>query len=238
MVILRFALHICANLVGIPLEILILAAMLRGWYRRYPALFVYMAAVFVVSLVETPWYVVGYLDIARYSDRHVWKQYLACYWIDERVLIFLVFVVVLSLIYQATEGARSRRVLRASLAGGTVLFSAIAFWVHYNPTVAPGQWMTAWTSNLYFCAAILDLGLWAMLIGSRAKDSRLLMFSGALGILFTGSAISGSIADFAVAKHSSILSLAGGLVSLLSNLTFLYIWWQVLRAREVVARRS
>jgi hypothetical protein len=124
--------------------------------------------------------------------------------------------------------------MRASVVGGAVVFSAIAFWVHYDPTVARGQWMTAWTSNLYFCAAILDLGLWAMLIGSRAKDSRLLLFSGALGILFAGAAIGGSISDLAVAKRSSALALAGGLVSMLSNLTFLYIWWQALRVRELV----
>src|ERR1035438_2952941 len=102
----RFALDICANLVGIPLEVLIIAAMLRGSYRRYPALFVYMAAVFVVSLVETPLYVVGHLDVVRYSDRHVWKQYLSCYWIDECALIALVFVVVVSLIYQDRKSTR------------------------------------------------------------------------------------------------------------------------------------
>ncbi len=234
----RFALDICANVVGIPLEILIIAAMLRGSYRRYPALFVYMIAVFVVSLVESPFYVVGHLDIVRYADRHVWRQYLKAYWLDERILIALVFVVVLSLIYQATDRSRSRRVIRASVVAGSVLFSAIALWFYYDPTVPPGQWITAWTSKLYFCAAILDLGLWAMLIGSRAKDSRLLMFSGALGILFAGAAIGASISDLAVARRSSALTFAGGLVSILSNLTFLYIWWQALRVREGVERRS
>jgi hypothetical protein len=235
----RFALDICANLVGIPLEVLIIAAMLRGSYRRYPAPFVYMAAVFVVSLLESPLYIVGYLDNLWYSDRHVWSEYLKCYWIDERVLMALVFVVVLSLIYQATEGARSRRVLRASVVCGAVLFSAIAFWAHYDPKVPTGQWMTAWTSNLNFCAAILDLGLWAMLIGSRAKDFRLLMFSGALGILFTGAAIGGSISNLAVAaRHSTALTFAGGLVNIASNLTFLYIWWQALRSRDAAGRHS
>ena len=77
-----------------------------------------------------------------------------------------------------------------------------------------------------------------MLIGSRAKDSRLLMFSGALGILFAGAAIGASISDLAVARRSSALTFAGGLVSILSNLTFLYIWWQALRVREGVERRS
>jgi hypothetical protein len=234
----RFALNICANLVGIPLEILIIAAMLRGSYQRYPALFVYMAAVFVVSLVETPLYILGYVDAAWHSDRRVWTQYLKCYWIDERVLMALVFVVVLSLIYQATERARSRRVLRVSVVCGAVVFSAIAFWAHYDPAVPTGQWMTAWTSNLNFCAAILDLGLWAMLIGSGARDSRLLMFSGGLGILFTGAAISGSISNLAVARHSSALTFAGGVVNIMSNLTFLYVWRQALRAWEAATRQS
>jgi hypothetical protein len=234
----RFALDICANLIGIPLEVLILAAMLRGSYRRYPALFLYMAAVFVVSLVETPMYILGHLDAVRLHDRHVWSQYLKIYWFDERVLMALVFVVVLSLIYQATERSRSRRVLRTSMVSGAVLFSAVAFWVHYDPVVPTGQWMTAWTSNLNFCAAILDLGLWAMLIGSRLKDSRLLLLSGALGILFTGAAIAGSISNLAVTRHSSTLTFAGGLVNIASNLAFLYIWWQALRVREADGRQT
>jgi hypothetical protein len=234
----RIALDICANLVGIPLEVLIIAAMLRGAGRRYPALFVYMAAVFVTSIVETPLYVVGYLDVVRYADRHVWQQYLKCYWIDEPVLMGLVFVVVLSLIYQATERARARRVMRVSVVAGAMLVSAIAFWAHYDPTVATGQWMTAWTSDLNFCAAILDLGLWVMLIGTRARDPRLLMFSGALGILFTGAAISGSISNLAVAKHSTALTFTGGLVNIMSNLTFLYVWWQALRTREAGGAHS
>lgn len=234
----RFALDICANLIGIPLEVLIIAAMLRGSYRRYPALFVYMTAVFVVSLVETPLYIVGHLDAVWYSDRRVWTEYLKCYWIDERVLMALVFVVVLSLLYQATEKARSRRVMRAAMASAAVLFSGVAFWINYDPTVPTGQWVTAWTSNLNFCAAILDLGLWAMLIRSSARDSRLLMFTGALGILFTGAAISGSISNLAIARRSSALTFIAGLVNIGSNLTFLYVWWQALRNREAVVRQA
>jgi hypothetical protein len=212
--------------------------MLRGSYRRYPALFVYMTAVLVVSLVETPLYIVGYLDAVWYRDRRVWTQYLKCYWIDEGIMLALEFVVSLSLIYQATERARSRRAMRASVVCSTVLVYAITFWAHYDPRVPTGQWMNAWTSNLNFYYAILDLGLWAMLIGSGARDSRLLMFSGGLGILFTGAAISGSISNLAVAKRSSALTFAGGLVNIASNLTFLYVWRQALRNGEGARRQS
>src|ERR1039458_3963589 len=120
----RFALNICANLVGIPLEILIIAAMLRGSYRRYPALFVYMSAVFVVSLVETPLYIMGHL----YSHSAWHSQWVKCYYIDERVLMGLVFVAVLSLISQAPEEVRSRRVVRASVVCGAILVAAVTFW--------------------------------------------------------------------------------------------------------------
>ena len=228
----RFALNVCAYLVGIPLEVLILAAFLRGPYRRYPALFVYMSAVFVVSLVETPLSIMGplYLNSAWHS---LWLKF---YYIDEPVLMGLVFVAVFSLIYQATEEVRSRRLVRASVVCGATLVAAITFWIHYNPTVATGVWMAPWTSDLYFCAAILDLGLWIMLIGSRAKDPRLLMFSGALGILFAGSAIAESIYNLATPRHSTALTFAGGLVTILSNLTFLYVWWQALRTREAPVR--
>jgi hypothetical protein len=233
----RFALDICANLVGIPLEVLILVAMLRGAPRRYPALFLYMCAVFVASLVETPLYVIGHLNVIWHADRTVWTEYTTCYWIDEGVLMGLVFAVVLSLIYQATEKVRARRLMRTSVLAAAILFPAAAFWVHYDAAVPTGQWVNAWSSNLNFCAAILDLGLWAMLIAARDKDSRLLMFSGALGILFTGSAISTSFSSLAVARKSSALVITGGLVNIVSNQTFLYIWWQALRARKAVRGR-
>jgi hypothetical protein len=234
----RFALDICAYLVGIPLEVLILAAMLRGSYRRYPALFVYMAAVFVASLVETSLYITGYLDATWYRDRRVWTQYLKCYWIDEGIMLALEFVVSFSLIRQATEGASSRRMMRALVVCSAVLVYAITFRAHYDPMAATGLWMNAWTRDLNFYYAILDVGLWAMLIGSRARDSRLLLFSGALGILFTGAAISGSISDLAVARRSRALTLTGGVVNMLSNLAFLYIWWQALRVRQAASRQS
>jgi len=234
----RFALDICANLIGVPLEVLILAAMLRGAYRRYPALFVYMSAVFVVSLVETPLYVIGHLNVVWRTDRTVWAEYIKCYWIDERLLMGLVFVVVVSLIYQATARTRSRRLMRTAVVAAAIIFPVVAFWIHYDPKVPTGQWVTAWASNLNFAAAILDLGLWAMLTGSSARDVRLLMFSGALGILFTGSAISATFSNLATARKSSALVVGGGLVNMMSNLTFLYIWWQALRMRETGARNS
>ena len=88
--------------------------------------------------------------------------------------------------------------------------------------------MTLWTRDLNFSSTILDLALWAMLLGSRYKEARLLLLSGAIGIQFTGEAIGQSL------RHLFPWALSpGDVVALLANLTCLWIWWQALRAAPV-----
>jgi hypothetical protein len=86
--------------------------------------------------------------------------------------------------------------------------------------------MTRWTRDLNFCAAILDLGLWALLIGSRRKEYKLLLITGALGLQFAGGAIGQALRDMSpaiVAAASDFLMIA--------NLARLYIWWQAFRGQ-------
>jgi hypothetical protein len=85
-----------------------------------------------------------------------------------------------------------------------------------------GQWMTPWTRDLNSCAAILDLGLWAMLIRSREKDYRLLMVSGALGIQFAAGAMGQALREMS-------RSTVPGLLIMFANFTCTYIWWQAFR---------
>ena len=86
--------------------------------------------------------------------------------------------------------------------------------------------MTPWTRDLNFGAAILDMGLWALLIGSQRKDRKLLLVTGALGIQFTGAAIGQALREMSSA--SSVVTIAGDFV-VLTNLARLYIWWQAFR---------
>jgi len=85
--------------------------------------------------------------------------------------------------------------------------------------------MTPWARDLNFGSAILDVALWAMLIAKRRKDSRVLMLSGALGIMFSGEAIGGSLRNL---SRASVLP--GGVLMVFTYLVFLYIWWQTFRA--------
>jgi hypothetical protein len=98
--------------------------------------------------------------------------------------------------------------------------------------------MTPWTRDLNFCSAILDLALWALLIAAREKDQCLLLLSGGLGIKFTGEAVGTSIRQLALRTRSRTLSLSGGVLMLLANLIFLYIWWQAFRTTPVRQQRG
>jgi hypothetical protein len=223
----NFIIQVCGWLVGLPLEVLVVSALVRGPYRLFPLVFVYAAATFVTTLVEIPPYTQSFLT----GSAEIWSHAAKIYWINEWILQVLVFAVVINLIDQATSGSRWRRVVRAGLAAGALLFAGTSFLIHYRPPpVKFGIWMTPWTMNLSFGAAILDMGLWMMLIASRKADRRLLLISGALGLQFTGEAIGEAIRNLSVPKMVEALSLTGSVVAMLADLACLYIWWQTFRA--------
>jgi len=232
------AIQLCSYLVGLPLQLLTIAAMLHGASKRYPLVFLYVLASFLTTVVEMPasvaYYYVRIYDPAKKVQAA--ENYTWWYWRDEALLEVLVFAVVISLIYYATSKLRPRRIVRFGLLAGAVLFAGISFLVQYHPPVSGisyGEWANAWTRDLKFCAAVLDLALWAMLIASREKDSNLLMLSCAVGIMLAGEAIGESVRNLANQHRSHALADVGGLLVLVSDLGFLYIWWRAFRAAKV-----
>jgi hypothetical protein len=217
----RTALQYAGWLIGLPLELLIVAALLRGPYRRFPFIMLYGVALFLTTVLEISVYEAYYYSGKRLRLGRTFAQY---YWIDEGIRQTLLFAVVISLVYLASVALRSRAVVRGFLVCGAVIFAGAAFLVHYDRNAVVGEWMTLWLRDLNFSAAILDLGLWAMLLASRYKETRLLLLSGALGIQFTGEAIGQSL------RHMFPWSLSpGDVVTMLANLVCLWIWWQALR---------
>jgi hypothetical protein len=63
-----------------------------------------------------------------------------------------------------------------------------------------------------------------MLLGSRKKETRLLLLSGGLGIQFTGEAIGQSVRQWLPWTLSP-----GDVIITAAKLAFLWIWWQALR---------
>src|SRR5215471_12844090 len=177
-----FAFQIAFGAIGLPLQIAVIAAMLRNGGRRYPFLFLYMVADFLTTALEIR------PSLTYHSATpEALRSFAKLYWWDERILQALVFVLVISLVYGATAYFRPRRAILAGVILATIIFAAVTFFIHFDadPRAPIGKWMTPWTRDLNFAAAVLDLGLWAMLIGRRDKDYRLMMISGALGLQFT-----------------------------------------------------
>jgi len=220
----RFVITIIGYTVGLPLELLVIAALVRGPYRQFPAVFAYSLADFFSTVIELP-LAIDYFR--NYASTGVHHPFVFWYWLDEVVLQFLVFIVVLSLIWQATSEARSRRPLRLGLILGSLLVAGISFLIQYDPHVLTGLWMTPWASEMSFASAILDLFLWALLIAKRQKDPRVLMLSGGLGIMFAGEATGEALRNM-----SRSVVLAGGILMVFTHLAFLYVWWQTLRAHR------
>ncbi len=214
----RMALQYAGWVIGLPLELLIIASLVRGPYRRFPFVLLYSIALFLTTILEISVYQ------AYSAGKHLAHSRAFYYWLDEGIRQVLVFAVVISLVYEASASLPSRRVVRSSLIAAAVIFGAASFLIHYDPNVVPGQWMTLWTRDLSFSSTFLDLALWAMLISRQQKDTCLLLLSGALGIQFTGEAIGQSL------RHLFPWTLSpGDVLALLANLASLWIWWQALR---------
>ncbi|HWB83151.1 MAG TPA: hypothetical protein VG675_03350 [Bryobacteraceae bacterium] len=209
-------------MVGLPLELLIIAALLKGSFKRFPFVLVYTVALFLSTVAEIPAYTAYFSGIQLSHTRAFY------FWLSEAILEPLIFCVVVGLIYQATARAERRRIVRAAFSVGPVIFAVVSFLVHYDKHEVVGRWMTLWVRDLSFCSTILDLALWTLLIAAKKKDHQLLMLSGALGILFTGEAIGHSLRQISPATV-----LPGDILIMLANIVCLYTWWQALRAAPV-----
>jgi hypothetical protein len=212
----------CAYLAGLVLDVLVIAALLRNGYRRFPFLLIYLVVDFLTSVIE----IQPMLAIIT-ATPEVQHIYTGVYYWNERLIQVLTFLIVISLAYGAVGGGRPRRGLLALLIVGTGAFAGVTFAIHFDAHASSGAWMIPWTRDLNFGAAVLDLGLWAILIGSREKDYRILMVAGGLGIQFTGGAIGQA---FRGLLHSGTAVAVMADVMYLTNLMCLYIWWQAFRS--------
>src|SRR5687768_10079667 len=123
-----FAIQVCFYVVGIPLELLAISALLRGGFRRYPLVFAYVIAVFLTTVVEMP------TSLAyHYGDKTVVRTLVANYYRDEGILQVTVFALVISLIYSATDKLATRRIVRFGLVVGASIFVLTSFLVHFDP---------------------------------------------------------------------------------------------------------
>lgn len=197
---------------GVVLQVLVIAALLRGPYRKFKILFIYSIVLLLITVGEA----------AAFYDREIWTRTSRHYWIGDSILQTLIFVLVISLVHRALTASQKRAAIRRVLIGTAAIF--VAFSVCFTQGPVFGVWMTKLSRNLGFAAVILNLVLWAALIRERSGDRTLLLVSGGLGIQMAGKAIGHSLRQL-----SRGLIFTGDLVIVLSHLVCLYIWWQAFR---------
>jgi hypothetical protein len=198
--------------VGMALQVLVISAMLRGWWRKFKVLFVYCVVLFLSTGMEA----------AAFYDPEIYTRTSRYYWSIDAVRQVLIFLIVISLVYMALGPGAKRAAVRRLLGLGVLGFAALSMYFTWNQVL--GQWMTDLSRNLGFLAVLLNLVLWAVLIQARPRQRTLLMISGGMGIQMAGKAIGHSMRQL-----SGHLVLGGNLVIVCSHLVCLYAWWQAFR---------
>lgn len=229
----RFAVQIIALAVGLPLQALVVAALLRGAWRRFPLLLAFTVVEFVSSLVQAP----GALESMR-GLHPPGLPYWVTYWTGEVINQLLLYAVVISLLYRAAERLRSARAARAVLILVAFLLAGGSFLVHFDLTVVRGVWLTPWFRDLSFTCAVMDIVLWMSLLVTRGRDRQVLLLSGGLGVQFAATAIGESLRQMAMASRSHSLALTGGTIMVAAGLFRSYTWWQALGQRQTEEQGS
>ena len=228
----KFAIQVTGLFIALPLEILIIAALVRYAYRRFPILLVYAIFEFLTTVLEIPPALDAALGIRRTSN-----TLQGLYWPIDILIQILLNLVVISLVFLATERLAFRRSLRLALIVVTILVAVGSFAAFYDPALHPAKWITPWDRNMNFIAAVLDLALWALLIAQRDRDTQLLLLSGGLGIQLAGDAIANSIQQLGIQTNLKAVFFTGSILRMIAFLMFQYIWWQALR-QSTTERRA
>src|SRR5438309_12024312 len=122
----QLAFQIGAYLVGLSLELAIMVVLLRGQWKRFPFVFLYLIGDFLTTVTEIE-------PSLRYATATVAERaaFVKLYWLNERIIQVLIFLLVISLVYRATERVQPRRTLLLIVITGTILFAGITLLIVY-----------------------------------------------------------------------------------------------------------
>jgi hypothetical protein len=210
-------------IVGLGLQFVVLSALLAGRVREFLAVFLYTVSLFITTIVD----IIFRLDDGGRLTK-TWSQ---VFWTGDFIRLAGLYAVVISLMVYATPDPKQRLSLRRLLVLLSMLFWAGCFWLQRNDNAQ--MWMTYTSRNLSFCLALVNLGLWLVLIAcrdprDRLRNQTLLMISGGLGVQMTCDAIAQSLRHMA-----PITVLIGNILGVLGHFACLYIWWQALARKPV-----
>ena len=205
--------YIAIGVLGTAMQLLVIYALTRGPYRQFPGVTFYLLVLFLTSVT----------DMAVFLDLGDWPQwYREYYFLNNTLRHFAGFAAVVSLIYTATADDPNKLGQRLRILLGTLGVIGICFLLASGSTME--LYMIEATRNLSFSTVALNLVLWFSLIKTRARDARLFIVCGGLGLNMTGEAIGQSLIPVSpLAQH------VGNMIAIGSHLLCLYIWWIAFR---------
>jgi hypothetical protein len=171
----------------------VLVLLLRGPFRRFWVLLVYVAWELFATATLTV-YDLLYTGPAqgKVLQAEAVKLYARLYWSNDVIVDLFRFLLVIVLTYAATpEGAKRTSIGR--ILGGIVvvvlLLPFLLFPLHFAPW-PEASWFNSTSELLNFGAAIMNLGLWGALLANRKRDPQFVAVSIGLGVVVTGAAVS------------------------------------------------
>ncbi len=197
---------------GILLQLLLIAEIPRGAWKRFKALSAYLLVLFLTTVIEA----------AAFYDPEVYARTWKFYWLHDAIRQALIYVVVLSFIHKSLERNPGRTGAKFLIWGGGAFFLIVSIVAAYDPR--KGYWMTNLSRNLGFLAVVLNFLLWAVLMQERKKDRVLLMLTGAMGLQMAGKAI-----GHALRLISKTLVTPGDFIIVFCHIVCLYGWLCALR---------
>jgi hypothetical protein len=192
----RYLLEILAIVNAIVL-LVALVFLARGPARKFWIVLVYIASELSANfgLAVADFFLSRPVGDAAIISR---LRYAHLYWTSNLFLDLLRFLLVILLIGRAASGTGARPAVNGFLIG-VVLAALILPFALFHPVFTPwppGAWFNSASELLNFGAALMNLPLWATLIGSRLRDPQFLKVSAGLGVAVAGSALAYGLRHF------------------------------------------
>ena len=172
--------------VGMALQCLVLAALLRGSWRRYPIAFVYMIATTLSTVVQVAflWY---------FGQRS--RQFAMAYWIADLICSSLVMLLIAHLIGRAMGGERRRDLIYWGLMAvmAAVAIASTLYLRANSQRLSWNRWMTEVARDYYFVAMLLNAWLWMTLVRLGRRDRQLYLVTSGMGLMLSGAAVAHSV---------------------------------------------
>lgn len=218
-------LRLVLEVFSIAIQAAVILFLLRGSFRRYPLLLAYCVVQLAVTVAEEYVYRVFGQGSAVYGK---------LYWTDEVTLDLLLFLMVITLTYRALEGSPLRAGM-GRLLGAVVTLVLVVPFVLFSARRLSNVWFYGTSQLLNFGAAVMNLGLWTALIGTKKRDPLLLTVSAGLGVAVTGAAIGFGLRRFMPSISTGTPQQLTDLFKTITYLASVAIWCWAFRPR---ARKS